>query len=184
MSGVGAGSRKRKRASIVSGSRTFTTSGTFTVPAYSTLVVSCEGGQGASGANGANGADIMDGAGNVYHGGAGGPGGPGGAGGRCVKTYSSGSGPSVASSITVSVGGGGASITFGTNPTANPGSAGGDGTNGGDAYVVTYAGDDTYFNGTDGTAGSAGANGGASGGDSNITGGSSSGSGAVTFSWS
>lgn len=129
---------------------TFTSSGTFTVPAYSTMTVEVLGGQGTTGTN------LTDPAtSTVYTGGA------GAAGGRSFKSYTFGAGPTPGASVAILIGAT-SRFTSGSYPTAYSGD------NGQNAFVIPGDGDspDNYYNGADGVPGTA------SGGDTNTTGGS------------
>jgi hypothetical protein len=112
------------------------------------------------GGHGGNGSDLTamdsEGGSHTYTGGA------GGSGGRAFKSYTPTSGPSVGASIAIVIGAT-SRFTSGTNPTAI---SGGDGQN---AFMASDGGDGgapIYANGN------AGADGTASGGDTNTTGGS------------
>ena len=152
----------------VAGSQVFTSSGSFTVPVYTSLTTVAEGGTGATGSPGSD--DNDPGLGTCP----GGAGGSGGIGGKSTKVYTSGL--VVGSSVTVSIVSG--TVTFNSTVVANVGGTGGNGGNG----VWRSSGGDYYCDA--GGTGSTGANGTASGGDTNVTGGSTTSTAKLTITWS
>lgn len=163
-------------AGVVAGSQVITTTTTFVVPSYNTMVVTIEGGTGATGSDGS---DLVDpGTSTNYTGGAGGV---GGVGGKSIKTFVLGSGPAPGTSVPITISSvAGANNIFGYSPSPRAAN-GGDGADGQDAYFITMTGDTTYYNGADG---SQGANGTATNGDTNTLGGSGSATPQITIVWS